>query len=116
MRYFISLLGLAVVVGVGYFAVAQYTDVAHGQIGLPAVESADTVSADGAQVLALLGRLKKINLDGKIFDNTNFQTLQDWSVDIAPQTVSRPNPFLQAYGTVRAASSSTKVPLPKAKR
>jgi len=114
MRYFISLIGLAAIVGAGYFAVAQYVSVAHGQSSmLVADQSYSNVSADGAQVLALLNRLKAINLNGKIFTDPNFLSLQDWNVDIAPQTVGRPNPYLTAAGNSVAPAPSTKVALPR---
>lgn len=113
MRYLISILGLAVIVGTGYFAVAQYVDVAHGQTDmLVADQTTINANSTGAQVLALLNRLKQINLDGKIFSDPNFATLQDWSVAIDPQTVGRANPYLPAYGAA-AASSSARVPLPR---
>jgi hypothetical protein len=116
MRYFISLLGLAVIVGAGYFAVAQYVTVAHGQSSLlTANQDSAGINTDGAQVLALLNRLKAIKLNGQIFSDPNFLTLQDWSVDIAPQPVGRANPYLQASGAASAAGSTTKVALPKAK-
>ena len=115
MRYLISILGLAIVVGAGYFAVAQYANVAHGQSSLLTVnQNSVGASADGAEVLALLNKLQSIKLNGKIFADPNFIALQDWSVSIAPQTTGRQNPYLQSYGAVPAASSSTKVPLPQA--
>ena len=114
MRYLISILGLALVVGIGYFAVAQYVSVAHGQSGLMQVDrTSDAVSASGAQVIGLLNRLKQINLDGKIFSNPNFLTLQDWSVEVPTQEIGRSNPYLPAYGAVPAVDSSTRVSLPR---
>lgn len=115
MRYVLSIIGLVIVVGAGYFAVAQYAGIAHGQSSLLVAQSSSNVSADGAQVLALLNRLQGIKLDGSIFSNPNFTALQDWSVDIAPQTVGRSNPYLQAYGSA-AVASTTKVALPKSKK
>lgn len=114
MRYIISIIGLAAIVGAGYFAVAQYANIAHGQSGLLVAEqSSSDISADGAQVIALLTRLKAINLNGKIFTDPDFIALQDWSVDIAPQTVGRTNPYLPVYGVAPAVASTTKVVLPK---
>ena len=116
MRYTLSIIGLAIIVGAGYFAVAEYSNVAHGQSSLLVTsQSSADVSANGAQVLALLNRLQAIKLDGKIFANPNFAALQDWSVEIAPQTVGRSNPYLQAYGAP-AVASTTKVALPKSKK
>lgn len=100
--------------GAGYFAVAQYVNVAHGQSGLlVANQDLGTMSAGGAQVLALLNSLNSIKLDGKIFSNPSFLTLQDWSVDVAPQAVGRSNPYLPVYGVASGVASSTEVSLPK---
>ena len=117
MRYTLSILALVAIVGFGYFAATQYTTVVYGQSSLLTPDSGSgTVSADGAQVLALLNRLQKINLDGKIFTNPNFTSLQDFHVDIAPQSVGRPNPYLPVYGAVVVSTTTTKVALPKAKK
>ena len=116
MRYTLSIIVLAAIVGAGYFAVAQYINVAHGQTSLLTPQTSGDVSADGATVLALLNRLQAIKLDGKILSDPNFSALQDWGVNIAPQTVGRTNPYLQAYGAAPAAATSTKVALPKTKK
>ena len=102
------------VVGMGYFIVTQYTTVAYGQTGLVAMQNTD-VSAVGGQVTGLLAKLKAISLNGKVFSNPNFTSLQDWSIDIAPQTVGRANPYLPTYGAPAVASTS-KVALPKSKK
>lgn len=117
MRYLISIIGLMAIVGAGYFVVTQYVTVAHGQSGLVAIDgSASATSATGAQVLTLLNRLQAIKLDGKMFSNPNFLSLQDWSVDITPQDVGRPNPYLPVVNAAPAVASTTKVALPKAKK
>lgn len=117
MRYLLSIIGLVAIVGSGYFAVAQYVSVAHGQSSLlVASQSSTEMSQDGARVLALLGRLKALRLDGKIFSDPNFLVLQDWSVEIAPQTFGRPNPYLQVAGAAPAVASTTKVALPRSQK
>ena len=115
MRYFISLIGLAVIVGAGYFAIAQYTNTVHGQ-SLLTPANTTTMSASGAQALALLNRIKSLKLDGAVFSNPTFQGLQDWSAEIAPQSISRPNPFLPTYGTAPERTATTTVALPKSKK
>jgi len=114
MRYILSIIGLAAIVGVGYFTLAQYVDVAHGQSGL--LVSDQTLvgaSPDGAQVIALLDRLKSVKLNDEIFSNKNFKSLQDRSVAIDPQMTGRDNPYLPVYGSTPAPASNTKVPLPR---
>lgn len=114
MRKLISILGLVIIVGAGYFVVAQYISVAHGQSDLVSTgQGSMGASADGAQVLSLLNTLNGIRLDSKIFSDPNFLSLQDWSVSIAQQEVGRPNPYLPVSGVVGAVASTTKVSLPK---
>jgi len=116
MRYLLSIMGLVAVVGMGYFTVAQYVNVAHGQSSLLVAQSSESVSADGAQVLALLGRLQSLKLDGRIFSSPDFLALQDWGVSITPQTVGRQNPYLPVANASPAVASTTKVALPKSQK
>jgi hypothetical protein len=114
MRYLISILGLAIVVGTGYFTVAQYISVANGQTGLKPTKTVDSTS--GAQVLALLNKLNSIKLDGQIFENEKFMSLQDWGVTIAPQTIGRQNPYLPAVGAAPITAPNARVNLPRTTR
>lgn len=114
MRYILSIIGLALVVGVGYFTLTQCVNVAHGQSGLTSVDQGVN-NPNGAQVLALLNRLKSVSLRADIFSDRNFLTLQDRSVAIDTQMVGRSNPFLPAFGAVRTATSTAKAPILKKK-
>jgi len=53
----------------------------------------DAVSQIGTQVIALLGEMGNIKLDGSLFSDPNFQSLQDYSIEIPPELKGRPNPF-----------------------
>ena len=53
----------------------------------------DAVSQIGTQVIALLGEMGGIKLDGSLFSDPSFQSLQDYSIDIPPELKGRPNPF-----------------------
>ena len=116
MRYILSIIGLALVVGAGYFALAQYVDVAHGQTGLMVADNTvGGAGANGAQVIALLNRLNNVKLNGAIFSDPNFTSLQDRSVSVDPQTIGRSNPFLSVYGNASTTVSKAKSPLLKKK-
>jgi len=47
----------------------------------------------GREILALLVDLKSIKLDGSIFDQKSFKTLEDFSLPIDPEPKGRVNPF-----------------------
>lgn len=71
-----------------------------------------TVGATAEDLLGILSDLQQIKLEGDIFTDPVFQSLTDFSVEIPPEPVSRPNPFLpigQDFGT---ASSSPSFAIP----
>jgi hypothetical protein len=51
------------------------------------------VSNDGAKILAILDEMKSITLDASIFANPMFLNLSDFTVELTPEPISRPNPF-----------------------
>lgn len=55
----------------------------------------DSAATDPAsqEVLETLLALRAISLDGTVFQNPAFQSLQDFSTEIMPEPVGRPNPF-----------------------
>jgi hypothetical protein len=57
--------------------------------------SGSTVASDNAaaEVLALLKQIQSLEIDAKIFEMPVYKTLQDYSVEVPPQNVGRPNPF-----------------------
>lgn len=48
---------------------------------------------EGAQILALLTEMQNIKLDTAIFTDPMFANLKDFTVELAEQPKSRPNPF-----------------------
>jgi hypothetical protein len=45
------------------------------------------------ELLTLLVELRSIRLDLAIFDDVRFQSLKDFSRELVPEPVGRPNPF-----------------------
>ena len=70
---------------------------------LVASAATTTTSVDGG-LLTALQELKHISLDGAIFSDPAWLSLNDFSQQIAPQGAGRPNPFapLGAVGSTTA--------------
>ena len=60
----------------------------------PAILQTDAPSADSQEIVATLLALRAVTLSGTIFTDPVFMSLQDFGVDIQPEPVGRPNPFL----------------------
>lgn len=59
-----------------------------------ASKSSDNTSAAlESDLLTLLLDIRSIKLDGSVFSNKAFQSLEDFGQDIAPEPVGRENPF-----------------------
>jgi flagellar basal body-associated protein FliL len=52
----------------------------------------------GTRVLSLLNQIESLRIDTSLFTGAAYQTLVDYSVDIPPQDVGRPNPFAPLPG------------------
>lgn len=48
---------------------------------------------DGARVLSLLNQVSSLQIDGSVFETAAFRSLFDYSIEIEPRSVGRPNPF-----------------------
>ena len=77
----------------------------------PAASSAlttDMPAGPGQDVVDTLLTLRSIKLDGAIFSESAFTSLHDFSTQIVPEPVGRPNPFapLGASGTTTSQAMS----------
>jgi len=61
---------------------------------------AGVVGAAGEDVLELLATLRGIKLDGSIFEDPAFRSLEDFSQELVPEPVGRENPFAPVGGSV----------------
>ena len=66
--------------------------------------------AVGAEIISLLDKLDRIQLDTKLFKEQTFQSLRDFSITLRPQPVGRPNPFAQIGNETGGASGSVSSP------
>lgn len=61
--------------------------------------------ATGVRVLNLLNEISSLNIDSSFFNSPVYQTLRDYSVEIPPLPVGRPNPFASVPGLVTQTSN-----------
>lgn len=54
--------------------------------------------ASANRILSLLKQINSLQIKTNIFKSKEFQTLRDYSVEIMPQEVGRPNPFAPIPG------------------
>lgn len=66
-----------------------------------------TAGADQELVSTLLA-LRAVKLDGTIFSEPAFLNLKDFSTQIIPETVGRPNPFAPLSAGASNSASSTR--------
>lgn len=87
--------GALIVIGIIALGFVAYSMVPKGDIGgALSVQAVDP--AQGAveqELITLLLQLRSIKLDLSLFDNAEFQTLQDFSQEPVPEAAGRPNPF-----------------------
>lgn len=56
-------------------------------------ETVSAASSEDQDLIVLLLELRSIALNEEIFANPAFQSLQDFSQELVPEPVGRPNPF-----------------------
>ncbi len=54
--------------------------------------------AVGSAELALLNQMRSLKIDTSLFNDPAYKSLIDYSVDITPENVGRPNPFAPLSG------------------
>lgn len=65
---------------------------------ISSLSQADSVTSmaaqsEGSEVLVLLNQISSLRISTDIFENIVYKTLIDYTVEIPPQNVGRPNPF-----------------------
>jgi hypothetical protein len=68
-------------------------------------ESSDANTPDQDLVATLLA-LRAVKLDGSIFQDPGFQALKDFSTQIIPEPIGRPNPFAPLTGAAGATNGT----------
>lgn len=96
------ILVLIVVLGVGWYALSG-----GGPAAAPTLTTTAAVGTSAADknLVSTLLALRAVKLDASILNNPAFLSLKDFSTQIVPEPVGRPNPF--APLTVPASESAT---------
>lgn len=68
------------------------------------------IAGSGAdqELVSTLLALRAVKLDGTIFSDPSFLNLKDFSTQIIPETVGRPNPFAPLSARASNSASSTR--------
>ncbi len=91
-------------------AVGIWIGLSSGGTSSDSLLSSESVSDEGPDrdLVATLLALRSVKLEGSIFTDPSFQSLKDFSTQIVPEPVGRPNPFAPLGSSVIITSSSTK--------
>ncbi len=68
----------------------------------------ESTGGAGQEVVDTLRQLDAVKLDGTLLSNPAFSSLQDFSTQIVPEPVGRPNPFAPLSVAPSQSASSTK--------
>ncbi len=71
------------------------------------VDNSPSTDVVGKELLVLLDKIESLKLDGSIFNDKTFLSLQDYSVTLVPQNPGRSNPFAPLPGTAPAKTTKT---------
>lgn len=103
------MLGLTVLIVVGFFVYTIFISEP-----FPEEDTLVTTSPERSEVeavtidlLTLLLSLKTLEIDTSIFSDDRFKSLIDFSVELVPQPIGRPNPFLPLEGALNLAVPAT---------
>jgi glucose-6-phosphate isomerase len=93
-----SLIGIGIIIAavvVTYIALSKGPAESDSLLQSQATPEAAVVSA---RILNLLNQIKSLKIDTTLFTDPAYQTLVDYSVQIPPVDVGRPNPFAPIPG------------------
>ena len=99
---------LAIIVAVGAWWILSSLGGSSSSNAVLTTQPLDSnLSPADQNLVSTLLQLRAVKLDGGIFSEPAFQALKDFSTQIIPEPVGRPNPFLPLpVGGVTSASSS----------
>jgi len=95
MKSWIMIAGIILVALVAYYFFFANAPLSTDAGTLQAQSGGNVV---GAQVLTLLNQIQSLRINTTLFKSAAFQSLQDYSVQVPPQNIGRPNPFAPLPG------------------
>jgi hypothetical protein len=85
---------IIVIIGAGFFVYTTFFKSENSGGALVAENVNPTQTAVEQELLSLLLELRSIQLDISLFGDPEFQSLSDFSQELVPEPVGRPNPFV----------------------
>lgn len=89
------------------YAISYFTKDSESGTQTLVTESGMYQSGDAKYVLTLLNKMSQVELKDSIFSDSAFVSLQDNSVNLTPQAVSRDNPFSPVSAADLARTATT---------
>ena len=96
-----------VVIGV-VIAVVSWAALSEGPTSSSLLTTEVTADGGDTELVTTLLALRAVKLDGTIFTDPSFTSLKDFSTEIVPEPIGRPNPFAPLGSTVVPTASSTR--------
>jgi len=82
-----------ILAGVGFFGYNYLTRTSKNSTDILLTQTSANTSRMGGEVLVALNQLRTLKLDGSVFQDKVFLSLQDFSKPLIPEPVGRINPF-----------------------
>ena len=106
LRHKLILVAIAILIaGIAWYAM---TPTAETPNVVGTTSTTQGVAPADQSIVATLLTLRAVKLDGTIFNDPAFLSLKDFSTEIVPEPVGRPNPFAPLPSQSKASASSTK--------
>ncbi len=92
----VTLLGLALLAGIGYLAFNRY------DTNVPLVNTVSNMATTDVEfatqdLLRQQALLNTFNISGDIFSDPRFVSLTDYRINLIPEPIGRPNPFVPLW-------------------
>jgi hypothetical protein len=71
------------------------------------ISSSDGSGSVGTDVLSVLNSVSSIRIDTSLFTSPAYQSLVDYSIQVPPQAIGRPNPFAPTGGGSTAPAGAS---------
>lgn len=111
LRHKFILIGVAVLLaGLVWYGMSgtSSTSTTPDLVSTPAQSVGGAAGASDGGIVATLLTLRAVKLDGTIFTDPAFKNLKDFSTEIVPEAIGRPNPFAPLSSQALPTASSTK--------
>lgn len=93
---------LLVVAAIGYYFYSSGSN----NSGSSSFTVSTATSTVGGNVLDLLNQIHSLNIDTSFFQSPVYQSLVDFTVQVPPEPIGKPNPFVVGGATVNISTTT----------